>query len=162
MLFLGHHEHSIDAKQRLAIPAEFRARWRPEVHGGAWIASPATLKIIRLYPETDYTNLTKSGIRSLTLDEDESELQASLHGLSARVEMDSAGRIRLPADMLETTELGTDVVVVGCGNYLEIRDRKEWIESKKARLRDRNELIKRTRQARDAEPPSAIRNPPRG
>ena len=40
MFFLGEYEHSIDAKQRLAIPAEVRDVLDPEVHGSAFVAAP--------------------------------------------------------------------------------------------------------------------------
>ena len=58
MLFTGQHEHTIDAKKRLAIPAEFRSQWRTEVDGAAWFAVPwlttSGLGVIRLYTERDF------------------------------------------------------------------------------------------------------------
>mgnify|MGYP003330827633 CR=1 FL=1 len=40
MLFLGEYDYTIDAKQRLAIPAEVRDVLNPEIHGAAFIAAP--------------------------------------------------------------------------------------------------------------------------
>ena len=39
MLLIGQFEHTIDAKGRLAVPAEIRARWVAERDGGAWFAN---------------------------------------------------------------------------------------------------------------------------
>lgn len=143
MLFTGQYEHSIDAKQRLAIPAEIRSQWRPEVHGGAWFAVPWTGGVIRLYPEIEFANRARTGFLSLTPDEDEAELQATLFGFSVRIEMDSAGRVRLPEEMLRLTGLGSEVILIGAGDRMEIRDRASWRDSKAARLAQLPELIGR-------------------
>lgn len=143
MLFTHSYEHTIDAKQRLAIPATVRDRWKVEEDGEAWYALPWIGGVIRLYTEKDFTNRARSGFLSLTPDEDEAELQATLFGLSARLEMDSVGRIRLPEEMLSITSLGPEVVLVGCGDRLEIRDRKSWNDSKKTRLEQIPELMAR-------------------
>ncbi len=149
VIFFGQYEHSIDAKQRLAIPAEIRSLWRPEVHGGAWFAVPWTGRIIRLYPELDFTNRAKTGFLSLTPDEDEAELQATLFGFSVRIEMDSAGRIRLPEEMLKLTGLGTEVVLIGAGDRMEIRDRASWRETKSSRIAQLPELVERISARRE-------------
>ena len=149
MLFTGQYEHSIDAKQRLAIPAEIRSQWRPEIHGGAWFAVPWTGRIIRLYPELDFINRAKTGFLSLTPDEDEAELQATLFGFSVRIEMDSAGRVRLPEEMLKLTNLGPEIVLIGAGDRMEIRDRASWRDSKSSRLAQLPELIERISARRE-------------
>lgn len=148
MLFTGHYEHSIDAKHRLAIPADIRARWRPEEHGGAWCAVPWVGQVIRLYTEADFNRRADAYSQSLTPDPDQAELQATLFGMTARLEMDSAGRIRLPEELLQLAELGSEVVLVGAGDWLEIRDRAEWRRSKKQRLQQLPDLIARLEQKR--------------
>lgn len=143
MVFTGEHEHTIDAKQRLAIPAEIRGRWRPEEDGAGWFAVPWRGGLIRLYTESDFHARALGRTLTLTPDEDEAELQATLFGLSARLEMDSAGRVRLPEEMLALVGLGTEVVLVGCGDRLEVRDRATWRKSKRARLEQIPELMAR-------------------
>lgn len=143
VLFTGHYEHTIDAKRRLAIPAETRGRWRPEEDGSAWFAVPWGAGLIRLYTESDFHKRAVGGSLTLTPDEDEAELQATLFGLSARLEMDSAGRVCIPEEMLELTGLGTEVVLVGAGDRFEVRDRSEWRKSKSERLAQLPELMKR-------------------
>lgn len=143
MLFTGQYEHTIDAKQRLAIPAEIRQRWQTERDGAAWYAVPWRDGLIRLYTETDFHNRATNRPLTLTPDEDEAELQATLFGLSERLEMDAAGRIRFPEDMLDTVKMPTEVVLVGAGDRLEVRDRKSWQDSKRQRLAQLPDLMAR-------------------
>lgn len=146
MLFTGHYEHTIDSKQRLAIPADIRAQWRNEVDGTAWYAAPWVGRVIRLFTETSFRKHAAEYQRGLTPDQDEAELITTLFGLSARAEMDAAGRIRLSEDMLELAELGSEVVLVGSGEWLEIRDRDEWRKKKLERLKQLPELLRKVRQ----------------
>ncbi len=143
MLFTGQYEHAIDAKHRLAIPADIRSRWQALEHGGAWYALPWVGRTIRLYTERDFVDRAKDRRLGLTPDQDEAELQATLFGLSARLEMDTAGRIRLPEDMLDLVGLASDVTLVGAGEWLEIRDRAAWRESRRSRLEKLPELMAR-------------------
>lgn len=153
MLFTGHYEHTIDAKHRLAIPADIRARWDALSDGTSFFAVPWVGGIIRLYTEADFHQRAGAAPLTLTPDEDEAELQATLFGLSRRLELDGAGRIRIPEDLLELTGLATDVVLVGAGDRLEIRDRAAWSASKSERLAKLPELMRRI-SARRASPPS--------
>lgn len=143
MLFTGHYEHVIDAKQRLAIPADIRARWRPESDGLAWFAVPWPGGVIRLYTEARFAALASSRSQTLTPDEDEAEIQATLFGLSRRVELDAAGRIRLPEDLLRLTGLSGEIALIGAGDRLEIRDRASWQASMEQRLASLPGLIAR-------------------
>ncbi len=149
MLFTGHYAHTIDSKGRLAIPAEIRARWRSEADGSAWFAVPWPTGCLRLYTEVDFHNRAASRAVSLTPSPDEAELQATLFGLSARVEMDSAGRVRLPDETLKLVGLGTEVVLVGAGDRLEVRDRAEWEKSKADRLAQMPDLMRRIEERRN-------------
>lgn len=143
MLFTGEYEHTIDAKKRLAIPAEIRGRWRPEEDGAGWFAVPWRNGLIRLYTERGFHDRALSGKLTLTPDEDEAELQATLFGLSARLEMDAAGRVRFPEEMLELVGLSGEVVLVGAGDRLEMRDRAAWRKSRRDRLSQLPDLMKR-------------------
>lgn len=154
MLFTSQYEHTIDAKHRLAIPSDVRSRWRPESEGLAWFAVPWPGGLIRLYPEKAFEARAFSGELTLTPDEDEAELQATLFGLSARIEMDSAGRIRLPEDMLTLVGLGSEVVLVGAGDRLEIRDRLEWSRTRSERLTQLPDLMARISARKGHKPPT--------
>lgn len=143
MLFTGQYEHSIDAKGRLAVPADIRQRWDATRDGAAWYAVPWVGGMIRLYTESSFVTRAEGLGGSLTPDEDEAELQATLFGLARRIEPDSAGRIRLPDQMVSMTGLPAEVVLVGAGDRLEVRDRSEWEASTADRLNQLPELMRR-------------------
>ena len=118
MLFTGSYEHTIDSKNRLAIPADIRSRWSPEVDGSAWYAVPWTGGSVRLYSEAFFTERSRLYSSTLTPDPDQAELLTTLFGLARRVEMDSAGRVRLPDETIELTGLTPEVALVGAGDWL--------------------------------------------
>ncbi|MFG0292108.1 MAG: division/cell wall cluster transcriptional repressor MraZ [Phycisphaerales bacterium JB065] len=144
MLLIGQFEHTIDAKGRLAVPAEIRGRWVAERDGGAWFAVPWSGGRIRLYTETEFNKRAAAALGTgLTPSEELAELQAVLFGSSARLEMDSAGRVRIPDSMLGAVGLGKEVVLVGCGDRLEIRDRSGWQDAAAQRLNSIPELLRK-------------------
>lgn len=125
MLFTGSTEITIDAKQRLAIPAKVRSQLDPE-KDKAWFCVPWPGGILRLYSESEFTALAANWNRTLIPGSDQAELEAELFGSAERIEMDSAGRITIPKPLLDLVGLGTEVVVVGALSRLEVRDRAAW------------------------------------
>ena len=148
MLFTGHYEHTIDAKNRLAIPADIRNQWIAEEHGAAWYATPWVGSVIRLYTEADFKARAREHMLGLTPDADHAALLSTLFGLSARLEPDSAGRIRISADLLDLVDLNSEIILVGCGEWLEIRDRAVWRASLKDRIKQIPSLMQRLNDRR--------------
>ena len=126
MIFTGHAELNIDAKQRLAIPAKHRARLTPERDGVAWYCVPCGEKKLALYTEKRFEEIVEKGELKLTRDEAQSNWASTFFGMVERIEPDAAGRIVIPRLHKDTAELGDEVVMVGCGKYLEIWDRSVW------------------------------------
>lgn len=126
MIFTGHAELNIDAKQRLAIPAKHRARLTPERDGTAWYCVPCGDKKLALYTEKRFEEIVEKGELTLTRNEAESMLASTFFGMCERIEPDAAGRIVIPRLHKDTAGLGDEVVMVGCGKYLEIWDRAVW------------------------------------
>jgi MraZ protein len=149
MLFTGYSENSIDAKQRLAIPAKYRNLWKPDRDGSAWVCIPWPTGHLRLYTENYFDAVGQTAKPTLTPDRDTAELEARLFSLAERIEMDSAGRIILPKSHLELAGLKADVAVLGAGNRLEIHDLSRWKSGATDGFRTLPELIERI-QARNA------------
>ncbi len=143
MPFTGQAEATIDAKQRLAIPAKFRNRWNPETDGTTWFCIPwPKTGSLRLYTKKTHNELFTAGRRdpSLTPDEDQAELDVILHSVTEEVDIDSNNRIRLPAWQVEHLGLDREVIVLGAGDRLEIRARSEWKEEFNDRLAKMSQL----------------------
>ncbi len=152
MLFTGHSEHSIDAKQRVSIPAKVRNQWDQDRDGSAWYSVPWPRGCVRLYTEKEFKNLASRHSATLTPGEEESELELQLFGLAERIEMDSAGRVALPKTHLELTGLKSDVVIVGVLNRLEIWDRTSWKSKLEERFNALPHLVARIEAKKSGRP----------
>jgi DNA-binding transcriptional regulator/RsmH inhibitor MraZ len=159
VLFTGQSEITIDAKQRLAIPAKFRGGARsapartqntggdgasPESDPQAWYCVPWPVgSLLRLYPEDAFHRLAQSPDDSLIPNQDLADFEASFFGAAERLEQDKSGRVRLPKWHLDLVGMPSEVIVVGARNRLEIRDRATWLASQGDRFQQLTTLMDR-------------------
>jgi len=139
MIFTGHAELTIDAKQRLAIPAKHRSRHNPERDGSAWYCVPWGRRKLMLYTEKRFEEMAEKGDFTLTPDDETSDKASNFFGMCERLEPDSAGRIIIPQGHKKLAGIGENVVVVGCGKYLEVWNQESWTNG----LEERFEGLKR-------------------
>lgn len=147
MLFTGEHEHTIDAKQRMAIPAEFRSRMDPETLGKAFYISPGPNGALWLWPERTFEQLAGAMSSSLLPAEELMEYEQWLYSQSRRLDVDKTGRVRLPERMIAEAGLGQQVVVLGVKDHLELRDPEQWKVQRKQKLANQSEMMLRARRA---------------
>jgi transcriptional regulator MraZ len=122
LAFHGTFEHTLDAKNRLTVPAKLRAAFAD----GAYLVREAE-RCVSLYPAATYSSLTQDALSKLTpLSAQRRELQRWFYSNAHAVELDSAGRVMLTARLLEHAGIGRDVVVTGAGDCLELWDRSTW------------------------------------
>lgn len=145
VLFTGSSEHTIDDKKRLSIASKHRSLL-PD-GATAWYCVPWPSKptgVLRLYPESTFLELSNKWEDSLTLTDDQAELMSALFSLAERIEMDSAGRVRLPQKHLELVGIGSAVVVLGARNKLEVRSGEGWQDEERKRFEDLSRLVATT------------------
>ena len=122
MAFHGTFEHSLDAKNRLTIPAKFRTALAGKV-----FLVRAVDPCISLYPEAIYTELTQTALARMNPFSPEArELKRMFYGNATDTELDSAGRVMLTPRQLEHASIGREVVITGAGDCLELWDRSAW------------------------------------
>jgi len=147
VLFTGEYEHNIDAKQRLAIPSDLRGRLDPEVHGVAFYIAPGQAGALWLWPERTFEEMALATEQSLVPDEEMLEYEQLLYSQAARVELDKAGRVRIPERMIRIAGLGPKVVVLGVKDHLEVRDPEHWDQLREQKLAQQAEIMLRARRA---------------
>jgi len=148
VLFTGSSEHTIDDKKRLSIASKHRALLPQSV--SAWYCIPWPSGVLRLYPEPTFLELATKWDDSLTPSDEQAQLVSTMFGFAERLEMDSAGRVRLPQKHLDLVGLGSEVVVVGAKRMLEITDRKQWQDGERQRFEDLRRLVAtQTRSSKD-------------
>jgi MraZ protein len=154
VLFTGEYEHTIDAKLRLAIPAEIRDQLRgsAEAKGGkdqppAVYAAPGLSGGIWLWPEPTFLEMAHRIERSLLPAEELLEFDEITFPEARRLELDGSGRVRLPERMLQRAGLKSIVVILGMRDHLEVRDPEEWNRLQQERHAKRREIVLRARRA---------------
>ncbi|HVP10564.1 MAG TPA: hypothetical protein VMV94_05160 [Phycisphaerae bacterium] len=134
MIFIGSSQHSVDAKNRLAIPAKFRSRIDPERDGNGFVVicgQPSDR--LWLYPERYFEALASRARSRLIPDGDQLRFDQLYFPSAEPAELDSQGRILIPERMLHAAGLGREVVICGVRDHLEIRRPEDWEkESKEA------------------------------
>lgn len=144
VLLTGQAECSIDAKQRLAIPAKFRQRLESAGQGPGWYAVPwPDGSILRLYPEAVFEAQAAARDDTLTPAADDAKIETALFGFAERLELDGNGRVRLPKWHLDLLGLPSEVTVVGVRNRLELHDRAAWTGGQQDRFRELQALVER-------------------
>jgi MraZ protein len=128
-MFLGEFDHSLDAKQRLAIPAEFRDAWNPDEHGQGLVAVPGVGGTLELWPERTFQSVVSAKTREFVRDPKLVQFERSVFSKAAKVPFDSAGRIRIPDRLLQDYGLSGKVTVLGLFDHLEVVDTESWRKS---------------------------------
>src|SRR5690349_2036212 len=117
MVFRGTFDYSLDAKNRLTVPARYRAA----LADGVVLAMPLDLKpCVGVWRPEEYDGYTSRALAELPpLSPRLTELERFFYGSSHDVELDAAGRIMIPNSLRESARLLKDVIVVGVGDRLE-------------------------------------------
>ncbi len=123
-MFFGEYEHAIDDKNRLTLPARFRAA----LEDGVFL-SKGLDGSIDVYPRETWEVKVVARIGALDpLLPDTRLLQRHFFGGASEDVPDKQGRVHLPAPLLRHASLDKDVTVVGNNDHLEIWDRSVWAE----------------------------------
>jgi MraZ protein len=124
--FRGTFDHTLDAKNRLTVPARYRAA----LADGAVLAVPVDLKpCVGVWRPEEYERYSRRALAELPpLSPRLTELERFFYGNSQDAELDAAGRIMVPGFLGRHAELSKDVVVVGAGDRLELWDKGRWSE----------------------------------
>ena len=122
MAFHGQHEHSLDSKDRLTIPARFRSALADGV-----ILVKGLDPCVEVYPVQEFARFEERDLAGFSsFSRDQRRMRRRIYAHSVDEKLDSAGRIRLPAHLIEHADLEGACVIVGAGNTLEIWNPNTW------------------------------------
>lgn len=108
--FTNQYNHSIDAKNRLFIPAKFR-----EHLGEDFIIIKGPEKCLYIYDQETFDELGRQFASS-----HDRKTQRAFFGHASTKTPDKQGRITLEPNLVEYAELKKDAVLVGSGRRIEI------------------------------------------
>jgi MraZ protein len=128
LAFRGQYEHSLDAKDRITIPARFRAALAEGV-----VLAQGLEPCIEVYSESAYGDVEQRFLADLNpFDRDGRRTQRRFHARSEDEKLDSAGRVRLPRRLIDHAGLGDSCVIAGVMNRLEIWSPERWAAENEA------------------------------
>jgi len=121
-MLLGEHEHTIDDKNRLTLPARFRHHFAEGI-----VVTRGMDGCLFAYTRDDWNRLVETRLATLDpLSQEGRRMHRFFFSGAAEAELDKQGRLMLPSALIEHAKLGRDVVVAGVNDHLEIWDRAAW------------------------------------
>ena len=118
----------LDSKGRLMLPADFREQLgsqteedfilRPGLHG----------TYLELYTVTDWNRIRDILMKVNTFDRKKLDIMRKYLDGVKRVKLDASGRLQIPKELLERSELNKDVVIDSMISNMEIWDKAKYDE----------------------------------
>ena len=121
-MLLGEHEHTIDDKNRLTLPAKFRAAF-----AGGLVVTKGLEGCLLAYPSNDWEQLVDMWLADLgPFSKEARRVQRFFFAGATEAELDKQGRVMIPAALIQHGGLGRNVVIAGMRDHLEIWDSATW------------------------------------
>ena len=120
-MFMGEYKHSIDAKGRIILPADFREELTDN-----FVITKGLDNCLFLYTAEEWDKLSTK-LRQLPLGKAEARAFVRFFFAGARqAECDRQGRFLVPANLRAHAKLQKDVVLIGISNRIEVWSKAEW------------------------------------
>ncbi|HEU5206231.1 MAG TPA: division/cell wall cluster transcriptional repressor MraZ [Gaiellaceae bacterium] len=122
-MFYGTHEHTIDDKNRLTLPAKFR-----DGLGGDVVLVRGIDGTIDVHPRKSWESSVERITALDSLTREAREMKRFVFAGAAVADVDKQGRVVVPPDLARHAGIGKDVAVVGVHDHIEIWDRSQWAD----------------------------------
>lgn len=122
--FTGQADYTLDAKNRLTVPARFRDRFADGL-----VLAKDIENCVALWTPEGYAAFCEAALGDANpLSQKARQVRTFLAANANSGELDSAGRAALQPFLLEHAGIDRDVVVVGVGDHLQVWNRERWEE----------------------------------
>ena len=124
-MFYGEHEHAIDRKGRLIIPAKFRQALQEHDVKSLFLTRGLD-GCLFVFPENEW-RLAESRFKQIPFTKGEGRrFNRLFFSGAAEVAVDRLGRVLVPKPLKEFAQIKQDVVIVGVSNRIEIWSKEKW------------------------------------
>lgn len=124
-MLIGEYTHTIDDKNRLSLPAKFRAEMGKKV-----VLTRGLDKCVAIFTEKEWKKIAEKLSGSSMLQADSRNFNRFMFGGAVEAEVDSIGRVLLPDFLKEWGKLASKVVVIGVQTRVEVWNEEAWKSSK--------------------------------
>jgi MraZ protein len=137
MAFEGTADYTLDVKNRLTVPARYRAALASGV-----VLAKGLDACVGIWSPDDYEAFKQSALESFhPLSTERRRLGTFFSANSLPTELDSAGRVMVPGFLGEHASLAKEVTVIGAGDHLQVWDRAAWGTFNAALTDDVHEIV---------------------
>ena len=126
-MFLGEHQHSLDAKGRVILPARFR----DQLEGGAVMAK-ALDGCLAVYPNDEFARVAARLNDARNRGARERQAARTFFAGAVEIMPDKQGRVAIPPTLREYAALDRDVIVAGNFDHIELWDAQRFREHDRA------------------------------
>ena len=123
--FIGEYEATIDSKGRFLLPAGIKKQL-PEGEMPLFVVNRGFEKCLSMYPMQSWNPLYASISTLNDFDPKVREFRRYFLNGAMQIELDSAGRLLLPKNLMEHAGLEKDIVLVSAVNKMEIWDKNKY------------------------------------
>jgi len=123
--FLGEYEATLDSKGRFLLPAGIKKQLPVEVDP-VFVVNRGFEKCLTVYPMQSWTPIYENISALNDFDPKVREFRRYFLNGAIQLELDSAGRILLPKNLLEHAGLEKDIVLVSAVTNIEIWDKNKY------------------------------------
>lgn len=128
MAFTGHYERSIDAKNRLQIPSQFRTAIEAEGEGaGVYVMLGERRHTLSLVTEGQFAELCRRVQTESMAGQDSLDFEQRFYSTTARVDMDKQGRVVLPEYLTSMARIRGEVVLAGAKYRIDVWRKEDFI-----------------------------------
>ena len=123
--FIGEYEATIDSKGRFLLPAGIKKQL-PESEAPVCVINRGFEKCLSMYPMKSWNPLYESISNLNDFDPKVREFRRYFLNGAMQIELDGAGRLLLPKNLMEHAGLTKDIVLVSAVNKMEIWDKNKY------------------------------------
>lgn len=151
---LGEYDCKVDSKGRLMFPAKLRKQLEPVLSHGLVINRDIFAKCLVLYPKPEWDKVNEEMSQLSRYNRSHQQFQRRFMNGATNLELDSAGRILVPASLLEYAGIDPkktkEVKVNGLGNKIEMWSKSSYEEEILDKGDDFGDLAEQVRKDLDS------------
>ncbi|MDO8492738.1 MAG: division/cell wall cluster transcriptional repressor MraZ [bacterium] len=130
-MLIGEYTHTLDAKNRMSLPAKFRKEL-----GNKVVVTNGLDACLFIFSLKEWNSFSGEVAKMSLVQADKRKFTRFILGGASEVEVDSMGRILIPDFLKEFAKLKGKVIVTGVHTRAEIWSEKAWDDYKKSVQKD--------------------------